>query len=110
MNEAVPPRPGAPRTFLVVVDESVEMPVALYYASRRAQRSGGRVALLRVVPQDENHALMSVQALIREEGRQEAEALLQRLAGTVTDETGITPVVYLREGSSRDELLALIDQ
>jgi nucleotide-binding universal stress UspA family protein len=110
MNQADPTGRGAPRTFLVVVDESVEMPVALYYASRRAQRSGGRVALLRVVPQEENHALMSVQALMREEGRQEAEALLQRLAGTVTEETGITPVVYLREGSSRDELLALIDE
>ena len=110
MNEADPTGRGAPRTFLVVVDESVEMPVALYYASRRAQRTGGRVALLRVIPREENHALMSVQALMREEGRQEAEALLQRLAGTVTEETGITPVVYLREGSSRDELLALIDE
>ena len=99
-----------PRIFLVVVDESVEMPVALYYASRRAQRTGGRVAMLRVIPTGESHGLLSVATLMREEARQEAEQLLQRLAKTVIDVTGSTPVFYLREGSVRDELLALVGE
>ncbi len=99
---------AAPRVFLVVVDESVEMPVALYYASCRAKRSGGRVALLRVIPREEGHGLASVEALMREEARQEAEQLLQRLAKTVSDLTGTLPCLYIREGSSRDELLDLV--
>jgi nucleotide-binding universal stress UspA family protein len=99
-----------PRVFLVVVDDSVEMPVALYYASRRAQRSGGRVALLRVIPREESHGLASIEALMREEARQEAEQLLQRLARTVMDETGAIPVIYLKEGSLRDELIELVSQ
>jgi hypothetical protein len=99
---------AAPRIFLVVVDESPEMPVALYYASRRAQRTGGRVALLRVIPPHEGHGLASVEALMREEAQQEAEQLLQRLAKTVVDETGKVPVIYIREGSARDELMDLV--
>ena len=101
---------AAPRVFLVVVDESVEMPVALYYASRRAQRTGGRVAMLRVIPREESHGLMSVAALMREEARQEAEQLLQKLAKTVIEVTGAVPVLYLREGSVRDELLSLVNE
>ncbi len=97
-----------PRIFMVVVDESPEMPVALYYASRRAQRTGGRVALLRVIPPHEGHGLASVEALMREEAQQEAQQLLQRLAKTVVDETGKLPVIYLKEGSARDELIELL--
>jgi len=96
------------RVFLVVVDESPEMPVALYYASRRAQRTGGRVALLRVVPREESLGLASVEALMREEARQEAQQLLQRLAKTVVDETGALPILHIKEGSPRDELMELV--
>lgn len=109
MSETERPR-KAPRVFLVVVDESVEMPVALYYAGRRALRTGGRVALLRVIQPDEGHDLMSIVELIREEKRQEAEQLLQRLAKTVVEETGTLPVLYLREGSAREELINLINE
>jgi nucleotide-binding universal stress UspA family protein len=97
------------RTFLVVVDESEEMQVALSYASRRAMNTGGRVALLRVIPREESHGLAGVEALIREEARQEAELLVQRLARTVTEETGTIPVVYLKEGATSEELLALVN-
>jgi nucleotide-binding universal stress UspA family protein len=100
--------PVPPRIFLVVVDESAEMPVALYYASRRAQRTGGRVALLRVIPREESHGLASVEALMREEAQHEAEQLLQRLAKTVVDEIGALPVLYVKEGSPRDELMELV--
>ena len=101
-------RTDAPRIFMVVVDESPEMPVALYYASRRAQRTGGRVALLRVIPPHEVHGLASVEALMREEAQQEAQQLLQRLAKTVVDEIGKVPAIYIQEGLARDELIELL--
>jgi nucleotide-binding universal stress UspA family protein len=100
----------AERVFLVVVDESPEMDVALYYASRRATTTGGRVALLRVIPREESHGLASVEALMREEARHEAEALLQRLARTVTEVTGVLPVIHIREGVPGEQLLALVDE
>jgi nucleotide-binding universal stress UspA family protein len=97
-----------PRIFLVVVDESEEMPMALYYATRRARHTGGRVALLHVIPRPESVGLAGVEALMREEAHEEAEQLLQRLARTVVDDGGAMPILHLREGSLRDELLDLV--
>ncbi len=97
-----------PRVFLVVVDDSPEMPMALYYATRRAWRTGGRVALLHVIPRAESHGLASVEALMRQEARDEAEQLIQKLARTVVDEGGAIPIIHLREGLLRDELLDLV--
>ena len=98
------------RVFLVVVDQSEEMDVALRFAARRAQHTGGRVAMLHVIePADFQH-WMSVGDLMREEARNEAEQLLQRLAARVNELTGQMPVLYLREGKRRDELLKLIDE
>ena len=98
------------RVFLVVVDDSEEMPVALRFASRRAEHTGGRVALLYVVePADFQH-WMAVGDLMREEARSEGEQLLQKLAAQVNELTGSLPVLYVREGDRRDALLALIDE
>ncbi len=98
------------RVFLVVVDQSEEMQVALRFAARRAQHTGGRVAMLHVIePADFQH-WMTVGDLMREEARSEAEQLLQRLATRVNELTGQLPILYLREGDRRDELLQLIDE
>ena len=98
------------RTFLVVVDNSVELHVALRFASLRAKKTGGRVALLYVVePADFQH-WMAVEDLMREEGRQEAEAVLQKYSAEVQEWSGKTPVFYLREGKLHDELLKLIEE
>ncbi len=98
------------RTFLVVVDNSEEMRAALRYACRRARHSGGRVALLRVVEPSEFQHFASIGNLMRDEARQEAEILLQRMATEVNDTSGELPVLYVREGVSREELLKLIDE
>ena len=98
------------RVFLVVVDQSEEMQVALRFAARRAQHTGGRVAMLHVIePADFQH-WMTVGDLMREEARSEAEQLLQRLATRVNELTGQLPILYIREGDRRDELLQLIDE
>ena len=67
------PVPKGNRTFLVVVDETEEMRVALRYASRRAKATGGRVALLYVIDPSEFEHFMGVREIMREEKRQEAE-------------------------------------
>ena len=108
MSEPSPEPPE--RIFLVVVDNSEELHVALRFASLRAKKTGGRVALLYVVgPADFQH-WMAVEDLMREEGRQEAEAVLQKYSAEVQEWSGKTPVFYLREGTLRDELLKLIDE
>jgi nucleotide-binding universal stress UspA family protein len=99
-----------PRIFLIVVDESEEMRVALRYAALRARRTGGHVALLYVIEPSDLQQWMAVETLMREERREEAEALLQKLSGEVADLCGSLPIVYIREGRRRDELMALLDE
>lgn len=98
------------RTFLVVVDESEEMRVALHFASRRAKRTGGRVALLYVQEPAEFQHWMAIGDLMREEAREEAESLLQKLSAEVQQWAGTFPIVYLREGSRAEELEKLLDE
>jgi len=97
-----------PRVFLVVVDESEELHVALRYACRRARRTGGRVALLYVIEPDDTGQWMGVQEIMREEKRAAAEKLIRDIAVEVETLSGAMPVIYIREGRRREELLNLI--
>lgn len=98
------------RIFLVVVDDSPEAKVALRYASLRALRTGGRVALLHVLEPVAMDSFMSLDEMLREEQRAEAEQKLQRLAREVLRLSGRPPCLIIREGALRDELLALLDE
>jgi nucleotide-binding universal stress UspA family protein len=98
------------RVFLVVVDDSPERRVALRYACLRARKSGGRVALLRVIEPAGQVEWAGVGAMLAEERRQEAEKLLSGLAAEVNELTGGIPILLIREGDPRDELLALLEE
>lgn len=103
-------RSSANRVFLVVVDETEEMKVALRFACRRAKSTGGRVALLYVIEPAEFMHWMAVDDLMREEARSEGERLLQRLAAQVNRETGAMPVLFVREGAVSDQLMKLLEE
>ena len=104
------PRDSSDRVFLVVVDETEEMEVALRFACRRARHTGGRVALLYVIEPAEFQHWMAVEDLMREEARSEGEQLLQKLAARVNELVGSIPILYVREGKVRDELFKLLDE
>ena len=94
----------------MVVDDSAEMEIALRFAARRAQHTGGRVAMLHVIEPTDFQHWMTVGNLMREEARNEAEQLLQKLAARINELTGQMPILYVREGTRRDELLKLIEE
>ena len=96
------------RVFLVVVDDSPERAVALRYAALRAAKSGGRVALLRVVEPAEQTEWAGIGALMKQERLEEAETALAGLAAQVKEITGGLPILITREGKTADELLALL--
>lgn len=108
------PVPAAPpvgeRIFLVVVDQSEELRVAIRYASKRAGHTGGRVALLYVTEPAEFQHWQSVEELMKEEIRQKAEATLQQWSKLVQEWSGKTPVLFVREGNAREQLLALLGE
>ncbi len=101
---------GGERIFLVVVDQTEEMAKALYFACRRAYRTGGRVALLYVIEPPEFQHWLGVERVMEEEAREEAESRLQTMAERVQSIVGKMPVLHVRQGPRRDELLTLIDE
>lgn len=98
------------RIFLVVVDETPEHRIAVRYAARRAAHTGGRLALLYVIEPGELQHFLAIEELTRAERRESAEQLLQQLCEEIAPLAGTMPVVYIREGRRRDELLALISE
>lgn len=96
------------RIFLVVVDDSPERAVALRYACLRVRKGGGKIALLRVTEPVGQVEWAGVGVMMQEERREEAERLLSDLAGTVTELTGGLPILVVREGNPREQLLALL--
>ena len=98
------------RVFLVVVDDSEEMRAALYFACERARKTKGRVALLRVIEPQEFQGFATIGNLMQQEARDEAEALLNRMAAKVNDLSGKLPELYVREGQPREELIRLINE
>ena len=107
MSEAKAPRRR--HKFLVVVDDTPEVRAALRFATRRARNVGGGVTLLRAIAPSDSQLWAGVGEIMREEARQEAEKLLQTLADQVQRESGIVPELVIREGHTKDELLALIN-
>lgn len=108
MPEAAAERARRDRVFLVVVDDSPERAVALRYAALRVAKSGGRVALLRVVEPVEQAEWAGIGALMQQERLEEAESLLAGLAAQVKEITGGLPILITREGRTADQLLALL--
>ena len=82
----------------------------IWVNSGRARATNGRVALLRVIEPAEFQHFATIGNLVKEEARQDAEDLLQRLAGEINGVSGQVPVLYVREGNPRDELISLINE
>jgi nucleotide-binding universal stress UspA family protein len=98
------------RIFLVVVDQTDEMETALYFACRRAYKTGGRVAMLYVIEPPEFQHWLGVERVMEEEAREDAEHTLQTLAERVQAIVGKMPVLHVRQGTRRDELMSLINE
>ena len=104
------PASAQSRVFLVVVDETEEHRLAVHYAARRAAHTGGKLALLYVVEPTEMQHWLAVEELARAERREAAEELLRTLCEDIAPIAGAMPIVYIREGRRRDELLSLISE
>ena len=97
-----------PRKFLVVVDKTPECRVALRFAARRAQHTGGRVSLLCVAEQGDFQQWKGVEEIMKDEAHQGAESLAYEAAKTVNELAGIVPELLIEHGVPADCLLDLI--
>lgn len=97
-----------PRKFLVVVDKTPEARIAVRFAARRAQHTGGRVTLLCVAQPADFQQWRGVEEIMKDEAHQEAERLIYAAAKTVNELAGIIPELVISEGRPAEALLELI--
>lgn len=91
-----------PRKFVVVVDKTAECRVALRFATRRAQHTGGRVTLVCLSQPEEFQQWRGVAEIMKDEARAEAEHLIYEAAKAVNELSGIRPELVILEGPAPD--------
>jgi nucleotide-binding universal stress UspA family protein len=109
-DTARPILPPNRRKFLVVIDVTPECRLALRFAARRAQHTGGIVTLLYVVPPADFQQWAGVERLMREEAHQEAERALHAAAKMVNEIVGGMPELVIREGRAVDEIREVLKE
>jgi nucleotide-binding universal stress UspA family protein len=100
---------GHKRKFLAVIDGTPECAKAVLYAGRRAQKTNGGLVLVYVCPPGDFQHWIGVEEIMRAEAREEAQAALDRFAQFARERANIDPETVIREGITRDEVLAVID-
>lgn len=96
--------------FLVVVDDTAEVRVAVRYATRRARNVRSGVVMLRVIEPVDFQQWAGVAEIMRSEAHEAAEDLLQKLAEQVNQDSGLLPELVIREGVAKTEILKLVDE
>jgi nucleotide-binding universal stress UspA family protein len=99
---------GRPRKFLVVVDKTPECNVALRFAARRAQHTGGRVTLLCVPEQADFQQWKGVEEIMHDEAHRDAENMIYEAAKTVNELAGVVPELLIEHGVPAECLLDLV--
>lgn len=98
------------RIYLVIMDETDEARGALRFAARRAVRTDGAVHILALVPRQDFVAFGGVQATLEEETRDRAEVLAMAAAGSLAHESGLTPMIAVRQGDGPKVVRQYLDE
>src|SRR5215831_21253932 len=104
------PAPRNPRKFLVVIDKTKESAVALRFATRRAQHTGGRVTLMCPATLPDFQQWRGVEEIMRDEAYAEAEGMVHEAAKVVNDLSGIMPELVIPYGLTTECLVQLLKQ
>ncbi len=96
------------RKFLVVLDNSSECLNAMRFAAMRAQKTGGGVEILAVIPPEEFNHWIGVGEIMREEARERIEAHFEVFAKWMREKHDIDPELVVREGEVVPEILSQV--
>ena len=98
------------RKFLCVVDKTPECRVALHFAARRAQHTGGRITLLCAAERADYQQWRGVEEIMDNEAHEEAERFLYEGAKFVNDLVGLISELVILHGRKSDCLAELIKE
>ena len=96
--------------FLVIVDESKELNVAIRFAAKRAQSTNGGVILLNVIEQFDPQQWQSIEDIILQEAREKAQEKLQKWSKVINDLTGVVPELMVKEGVTSEKIIETLEQ
>jgi nucleotide-binding universal stress UspA family protein len=96
------------RKFLVVIDKTPECAVALRFAARRAQHTGGRVTLMCPAAPPDFQQWRGVEEIMRDEAHAEAEGMLYDAAKMVNELAGLLPELVIPYGLATECLHQLL--
>jgi nucleotide-binding universal stress UspA family protein len=102
--------PDRKRKFLCVVDKTPECHVALRFAARRAQHTGGRITLFCAAERADFHQWRGVEAIMEDEAYAEAERQIYEAAKSVNELVGIVPELVIMLGRPMECLAGFIKQ
>jgi len=101
---------GHKRKYLVVIDETEECDRAVFWAAKRAGRTGSQIVMLRVIePGDRNQQWLGVADIMKAEQMEAANAALDQFAVRAKEIADINPDRVIREGDTAEEIVKLID-
>ena len=95
--------------FLVIVDDSDELNVAVRFAAKRAQSTKGGVILLNVLEQFDPQQWQSIEDIILQEARDKAQEKLQKWSKVINDLTGTVPELIIKEGIPSEQIIATLE-
>ena len=96
--------------FLVIVDDSEELGVAVRFASRRAASTKGGVVLLKIIEHNDPQHWQSVEEIILQEARDEAQDKLKKWSKVINDLSGITPELCVKEGIASEKIIETLEE
>ena len=96
--------------FLVIVDESKELNVAIRFAAKRAQSTKGGVILLNVIEQFDPQQWQSIEDIILQEAREKAQEKLQKWSKVINDLTGGVPELMVKEGVTSEKIIETLEE
>jgi nucleotide-binding universal stress UspA family protein len=95
--------------FLVIVDDSEELNVAIRFAAKRAENTKGRVILLNIIEQFDPQQWQSIEDIILQEARDKAQEKLQKWSKVINDLTGTVPELIIKEGIPSEQIIATLE-
>ena len=96
--------------FLVIVDDSKELNVAIRFAAKRAQSTKGGVILLNVIEQFDPQQWQSIEDIILQEARDKAQEKLQKWSKVINELTNIVPELIVKEGITSEKIIETLEE
>jgi len=94
----------------VISDNSPESECALRFAACRAERTGDKVVMLRVIEPGDFQHWLGVEEVRRGEMLAEAQAILRLHTRKLKSYSDLEPEHVIREGDTAEEILKLIEE